>query len=253
MTKGTVVVYFGKLGGRLQEHQRTVLFRDAATIATLLSYKFGGEYAANTADRSFFVPDDALLLEEASAIGVRSARDLYGGIVPFPFVKTKAISHSLLNERSAQPAGWSSAFADQVSKVVLRGHTAFTLQDIRRAADRLLACGPIRLKRPLGASGKGQKTIGKLADLDALEEQLSTDELETYGLVLEENLKDVKTISIGLVRLQDMEVAYCGTQRTTKDNEGKAIYGGSSLICVRGGWSTKDSSPPAAITISRKG
>src|SRR5690242_16918689 len=124
MTKGSVVVYFGKLGGRLQEHQRTMLFRDAETIASLLSYDFGGEYVANAANGNFFVPDDVLLSDEASCIGVRSPQDLYGGIVPFPFVKTKAISHRLLDEQSAQPAGWSSTFAEQVSKVVLHGYTA---------------------------------------------------------------------------------------------------------------------------------
>src|SRR5207253_7362790 len=29
---------------------------------------------------------------------------------------------------------------------------------------------------------------------------------------------------------------YHGVQRLTKDNAGRAVYGGSDLVCVRGGW-----------------
>jgi hypothetical protein len=43
MSNGVVLVYFGKLGGRLQQHQRVMLMKDAETIANILSYDFGGE------------------------------------------------------------------------------------------------------------------------------------------------------------------------------------------------------------------
>ena len=31
-------------------------------------------------------------------------------------------------------------------------------------------------------------------------------------------------------------ISYHGVQRPTEDNEGRAVYGGSDLVCVRGGW-----------------
>jgi uncharacterized protein DUF3182 len=36
--------------------------------------------------------------------------------------------------------------------------------------------------------------------------------------------------------LGDLSIAYHGTQRRTRDNDGNAAYGGSDLVCVRGGW-----------------
>src|SRR5215471_14644681 len=96
--KGTVLVYFSRLGGRLWPHQKILLEEDAQAIAKLSGYDFGGQYNAahNRSGTIFFVPDDTLLLNEASGLGIRSENDLYGGVVPYPFVKTKAITHELV-------------------------------------------------------------------------------------------------------------------------------------------------------------
>src|SRR4051812_26482273 len=173
MAKDKVVVYFGKLGGRLQEHQRLMLMKDAETIAHLLSCDFGGEYCA---ERSFdgptyYVPDDSLLSDEARLLGIQSPEGFYGGIVPFPFVKTKAITHGLLSSNSAHPVGWSFDFSERVREVVLGGYTAFSHEDARHATARLLTHGPVRIKSPLGASGKGQNVVRSLAELDSLRER----------------------------------------------------------------------------------
>jgi hypothetical protein len=245
MIKGVVLVYFGKLGGRLQQHQRVMLMKDAETIANILTYDFGGEYLADHSyDRPiFYVPDDSLLCEEASALGIQTPEQFYGGVVPFSFAKTKAIGHPLLSAQAAHPVGWSSEFAEGVSTVVLFGYTAFTPQDARIAASRLLASGRVRTKLPLGASGKGQQVVSTLAEFDQIQARWSASDLERDGIVLEENLADVRTISIGLVMLKDITVAYCGTQRTTKDNRRRPVYGGSTLICVRGGWNALERLP----------
>ena len=57
------------------------------------------------------------------------------------------------------------------------------------------------------------------------------------GLVIEENLVDVVTHSIGCVRIAEMAATYCGVQRTTTNNHGVEVYGGSELRVVRGGFS----------------
>src|SRR5437016_2779146 len=35
----------------------------------------------------------------------------------------------------------------------------------------------------------------------------------------------------------------CATPRLTTDNEGRSAYGGSDLVCVRGGWNALDRLP----------
>ena len=63
---------------------------------------------------------------------------------------------------------------------------------------------------------------------------MDTTELWSYGLVLEENLTDVTTYSVGQVRVAELVATYYGTQRLTPDNSGAAVYGGSDLVIVRG-------------------
>ena len=41
MTKGVVVIYFSRLGGRLDTHQKVVLEADAKVIAHVLGYDVG--------------------------------------------------------------------------------------------------------------------------------------------------------------------------------------------------------------------
>ena len=58
--------------------------------------------------------------------------------------------------------------------------------------------------------------------------------------MLEENVRQVLTLSVGQIAVDGLAVAYCGTQRVTQDNWGRSIYGGSDLVCVRGGWDALD-------------
>jgi hypothetical protein len=215
-----------------------MLEADAEVIAKLKGYDFAGSYEAGNRPPApvFFVPDDTLLGEEANSLGIRSAVDLFGGVVPHPFVKTKAISHGLLAENAEQPQGWSAAFADKVRKIVLPGYTVFSRRDARAAAKRMLERGPIRLKNPLEASGKGQTVVTTPGELEPVLDMLADDELAGYGLVLEENLREATTLSVGQVAIDELSIAYHGRQRRVKDNEGRAVYGGSELVCVRGGW-----------------
>ena len=242
MTRGMVVIHFSRLGGRLDPHQKVMLDADAKVIAHVLGYEYGGRHRAakDYTAPVFFVPDDTLLVDEASSLGIRGPNDFYGGIVPRPFIKTKAITHGLVEENAERAPGWSPAFAERVSEIVLPGYTVFSAGDARTAAKRMLRRGGIRVKKPLGASGKGQSLVTTLQELDALLETYASEEMATYGLVLEENLRQVRTLSVGQIAIDGFTVAYCGVQRITKDNEGRSVYGGSDLVCVRGGWDALD-------------
>jgi hypothetical protein len=96
----------------------------------------------------FFVPDDTLLVDEASYLGIRSPHDLYGGVAPYRFAKTKAITHGLASCRAERPQGWSTAFAERVRGIVLPGYTVFSNRDARVAARHMLRRGPFRVKKP---------------------------------------------------------------------------------------------------------
>jgi hypothetical protein len=248
--RGIVVVYFPRFGKPLQWHHKVVLDAAAKTIGQINGYEVGGRYEARRcySEPLFFVPSDTLLLDEALRLGIRSPNDFYGGIVPYLFAKTKAITHGLVDDDAERPQGWSTAFAERVRGVVLSGYTVFSTRDARVAARRMLGRGPLRVKKPLSASGRDQTLVTALNELDAVLEKLTADEMATYGLVLEENLRQVKTLSVGEVAIGSLRISYQGTQRTVKDNEGRPVYGGSDLVCVRGGWESLDALPmsPAA-------
>jgi hypothetical protein len=259
MERGIVVVYFSRFGKPLQAHHKVVLDLGAKAIAKIRGDDFAGHYdpANDYSGPLFFVPDDTLLLDEASCLGIRSSNDLYGGVVPYLFAKTKAITHGLVDRHAERPPGWSTAFAERVRDIVLPGYTVFGNRDAQMAGARMFARGAIRVKKPLSASGKDQTVVTTLNELDAELEKVSADEMATYGLVLEENLRQVRTLSVGEVAVDGLRLSYHGTQRTVRDNEGRPVYGGSDLVCVRGGWEALDALaiPPevrAAVVAARR-
>jgi len=243
MAHGVVIVYFSRLGGWLRPHQEVMLEVDAKAIARMKQYEFGGRYRDGFAysGRVYFVPDETLLLEEASSLGIGSSDDLYGGVVPQPFVKTKSIAHPLIGDDAKRPDGWSITFAERVRSVVLRGYSAFRPRDARVAAVRMLRHGGVRVKQPLATGGRGQALVATIDEFDALLEKLPENDITNYGIVIEENLRHVTTRSVGHITVDDLTVSYFGTQRFTTNNTGQSVYGGSNLLCVRGGWEALDS------------
>src|SRR5262249_7481588 len=170
IANGIVVLYFSRFGKPLQTHHKAVLDSDAKAIAKIKGYEFGGHSATphNYSGRPFFVPAATFLLTEPPRLGIHSPNDLYGGVVPYLFVKTKAITHGLVDPDAERPPGWSRAFAERARGIVLPGYTVFSNRDAHVAARRLLARGPIRLKKPLSASRKDQTVVATLTELEAV-------------------------------------------------------------------------------------
>jgi hypothetical protein len=214
-------------------------------IADVKGYEFGGPWdpARVYPGHVFFVPPDTLLVEEAARLGITSADDLFGGVVPHCFVKTKAITHVLVGPRAARPAGWCDAFAVSVMPFVLRGFTAFAREDAREAAQRLFDDGAVRVKPTLASGSRGQRIALMLDEIEEALDAVTDDELAGCGIVLETNLKDVRTFSVGQVHMHGDTVSYLGAQRETHDNDGATVYGGSDLTVVRGGWDALDRLP----------
>jgi hypothetical protein len=175
-------------------------------------------------------------LQEARRLGIRGPRDLFGGVVPHPFVATKVITHPLVRPNAAAPRGWSHGFASDVRQAVLPGYSVFSPADALEAGRLLLADGPIRLKRPEGVGGAGQQVVSNEAELAEAVAAIQTDEILHQGLVIERNLASVETYSVGQAQVGWQVVSYHGTQRLTRNHHGYEVYGGSDLVVVRGGF-----------------
>lgn len=234
---GTVLVY--AVRQHEPEHDKAVHFELGKRIARLLKAQFEGEYdkTKTYAGRLYFLPSDTLIgMTEARRLGIETETDLFGGVAPYAFIPTKAITHPLRAEQAYAPQGWSRDFGLRVKDAVLRGYTSFTLEDAREAGIELLQHGVLRLKPVHATAGRGQVLVSNIGELDQALQQLNTERLSDCGVVLEEHLDKVKTYSVGQVRVANMVASYVGTQRLTKDNHGELVYGGSDLIVTRGGF-----------------
>jgi hypothetical protein len=220
-----------------REHELAAQRGVAERLAALLGCRFAGDAdpAAPSASIGYAVPNDTLTsIEAARRWGIRSEADLFGGVVPFPYVATKTITHALVEPAAAAPAGWCGEFAERVATVVLPGLSAFSLDDARRAGQRLLRDGPVRLKLASGGRGSGQSLARDAAQLDARLAALDAAEIAAHGMVLERNLADARTFSIGVLRVGSLTASYFGTQCTTKNRHGAEVYGGSTITLARG-------------------
>jgi hypothetical protein len=191
-----VVTYFS---GAVADHQRATVEAIARSLAELQGAAFGGEYDRSAHDRQplYFVPSDTLLAEEACALRIRTRDDLFGGVVPFAFVATKAIAHPLVAMDATRPPGWTDAFPDRVREAVLPGFTAFTVSDAHRAAAQLLADGPVRLKPGHGIGGRGQVVLCGADQVDDALQRIDPASLATHGVGIELDLSESTTARSG--------------------------------------------------------
>ncbi|NIF27163.1 DUF3182 family protein [Pantoea sp. Tr-811] len=217
------------------EHEHQVHLKLADGLAGLLGCDTVLTEVPATAGRHcYYLPSETLIdPQRYAALGIVSEDDLFGGLVSQPYMATKAISHPLPADASFPP-GWTDAFARQASDALLCGYTIFSKADARRAAQLLLRDGPLRVKPVRASAGRGQQVIDTLAALEPLLAAMDGSELARWGLVLEEDLSEVQTFSVGQVRVAGLTCSYHGTQQLTRDHQGCEVYGGSELVVVRG-------------------
>ncbi|WP_460085101.1 DUF3182 family protein [Pseudomonas sp. H2_G03] len=206
-------------------------------LAQVLGLEFGGSYdrQKHAGRELYLLPTQTLVgPEQALALNIRGPQDLWGGYVEHDFICTKAISHGLLGPEAKAPEGWSALFCERVRDVVLDGLSVFALDDARPAATRLLYSGPIRLKPVHACAGRGQEVIHSLDEFDALLARPDAAQLFNQGVVLEQDLHDVVTHSVGHSCIGERVFSYCGEQYLTEDGQGEKVYGGSNLLVVPG-------------------
>lgn len=254
--KGVVVAFSAPGGETIYAHERETVAAVARTIAALKGFSFreGLRDGGGDSRRVYFVPDDSLLAADAVQLGINGPDDLFGGVVPWRLATTKAITHELVDGSAARPKEWPAGFGRAVGAAVLPGYTAFSRDDALRAAERLLQLGLVRFKPPRASRGRDQHTAATVADIKRLLERYPSSDLTEYGLVLETELRDIVTLSIGRTAIDGTSVAYYGVQRMTADNAGQPVYGGSDLVVVRGGWEALDGlqlSPALGLAVAQ--
>ncbi|ANB17537.1 DUF3182 family protein [Dokdonella koreensis] len=233
---GCVALLSRRAGRRPDGHEARTHAALAQRIAALTGRTYVGEHETGRryAEPVYFVPDRTLLQREAAELGIGGEADLFGGVVPFAFVATKTISHPALDAQARVPEGWVHALGERLADAVLPGYSVFTRADLRRAGEDLLAGGAVRIKAAHESGGNGQQvaaTAAALADHVAVVDEAV---LERHGAVVERDLAQAVTYSVGEVLLAGMRVAYVGSQRQTVNHRGAEVYGGSDLTVVRG-------------------
>lgn len=240
-SRGIVVARVRGTQDYASRHEAVVRHQLAAKLAALIGYDFAGKYdaAARYAGPMYFVPSDTLVgLEAMEAVGICGEHDLFGGVVPYRFAATKVITHPLVEPDAFAPEGWSRVFSRRIGDIVHTGFSVFTPEDAHRAGCLLLESGAVRLKPARAAGGRGQAVVSTHSELETALCAMDPTELSGWGLVIEENLSEVTTYSVGQVRVADLVASYYGRQRLTPDNGGALVYGGSDLVVVRGGFET---------------
>jgi len=236
---GSVVFYRCNPDASMAEHDLSTKAAVAQSISRLLGLDYAGPFDPGKVlpGPLYVVPShtmtDAALVQR---LGIRGVSDFFGGVVPYPFVGTKAITHPLIHAEAAAPGGWVFAHAASLGDMVLPGFTAFSLADAQEAGNRLLARGAVRIKQPGGVGGAGQFVAEDRAALRAHLASVDEATLQREGLVLEANLSEVQTLSIGRVQVGEWIASYFGTQHQIPNNRGDEVYGGSNLTVVRGGF-----------------
>ncbi|MEQ7868603.1 DUF3182 family protein [Xanthomonas sp. WHRI 8393] len=206
-------------------------------IARLLGVRGAGhasDFKHAVPETVFHVPDETLTSEQAHGLGIDDAADLLGGIVPHAFLATKVIGHPLIADHAASITGWNKALATALIPATLAGYTVFSRIDALRALELLLPDGGVRLKLPTGVGGNGQWRIAGAAHLAQVLDSLPEHYLRTHGAVLERNILQPVTHSVGELCLAGVQIAYYGTQCSVRNMQDEEVYGGSSLHVYRG-------------------
>lgn len=228
-----------------REHELVAQIGIARELARLIGGRFDRYVDATRPCKEtplgYAVPNDTIVgVELARRWGIETVDDLFGGVVPFPFVSTKVITHPLVADDAARPPGWDGRFAARVADAVLPGYAVFSPRDTRRAVRALLPGGPVRLKLASGVGGVGQAVIADEPALDACLARIDAGEIARAGAVVEHDLCETRTWSIGQVRVGTLCASYFGTQCTTRNRRGEEVYGGSSITLLRGGFDALD-------------
>lgn len=219
--------------GFIQERNSAI----ARDIAGYLGLPFKGEVAEKSNGVDYLVPASTLSTAEARKLGVSGEHDFYGGFVDHIQQVGKSILHPS-SSRNA-PEFYSHEFSEEIGGLVLPGVTTFSKAEIIRGFQSLASRNiEARLKMPSESDGNGQSVIKSEEDLTQKLKDLDDKCLREHGIVLEQNLQDIRTISVGRAQIGSEMYSFIAHQKDGSGKQNEEINGsflGASLRVVRGG------------------
>ena len=229
----SVVFYRCEPHGHARSHDATTKAEVARRLAELLDFNYAGEFdpVQRPPGRLYFVPTDTLYgVDDALRLGIRSPDDLFGGVVPHPFVATKAITHPLVDADALAPSGWSPDSRPACAKWccrLFRLHRAGCTARGRTPARARVRCAS---RRPRGVGGGGQAVVSTRRSWRPVSASLDTEALSRQGIVLERESRgsDDTQRRPGRSRRRDGELL--GTQRADSATSGRGCLWRIALV-----------------------
>lgn len=182
----------------------------------------------------YYLPSHTLLQHEAKALGIKSLQDLYGGVVPYPFLLHTTLNHPIHHPSMNSPEGWNNDLALVLQPYVLKGRSAFNTQDALWTAEGMIHDGPLRIKLTAANAGPSQWIVNNHEEVVDLLNQAQYQPFFEQGVIIEEALDNTVSFSIGQTEIGNHLISYCGEKEVTIDLKGQATYGGSTLSVVQG-------------------
>ena len=204
MRRGAVVTYALGAAGDRDSHEARTRTGIATKLAELKGFEFAGEY-----DRGTRYGGSVVFRAKRRAGGHRSgggARHPRRGRSvrrrgPSCLRGDKGDHASAVRRAGARSRGLGPGVPASGGRRGARRIRAFEPEDALRAGASLLERGPVRVKRATGIGGRGQYVVKGTDDLAEVLGAIDADELSTSGVVIEENLDEVTTYSVGQVRV----------------------------------------------------
>src|SRR5690554_31558 len=113
---GSVLIY--SVHKNEPEHERVCHIELGRRLSLILGRTFGGYHngALHLSNgQPYLIATDTIIgAHQAHELGIQDETRVFGGVAPYAFMPTKAITHPLFDQDSIAPEGWSSAFSEHV-------------------------------------------------------------------------------------------------------------------------------------------
>lgn len=210
MTKEVVI----DLQGAPEAYRDFIAIRNgniASVFAEVVKGEYRGEFSARS-EGQYIIPATTITFEQARDLGIQTVEDFYGVAVQSIDEVGKAILHPSVSQES--PAFHNARFAEKVKQLVLPGATGFTREDLLTAynSNQLLSYD-LRLKLPNESDGNGQYHITSYEQLAHLLDIVGTEFIAEHGMVLEAEVKNPETVSVGFLTLGGETYAFLAHQK----------------------------------------
>lgn len=147
---------------------------------------------------------------------------------------TKTLLHPVFG--NPKPEAHDVSFAEEVKDTVLPGFSAFTKKSALQTYIKLFRNDEtnVRFKHPKKSDSDGQTVVHSTEETRKIITTHFDSEDENLGLVLETNVIDPQTISIGEIVIGGVTYSRIGFQDEVENNEGNTVFGGGVVHVIEG-------------------